>query len=82
MQASVHTFDPETLQGSVILDSGLVHPFGANVFTGSGLRHLRVGQRLTIEVEHDAAGGSERSDTELHLTRLWIIGIGEGERIT
>ncbi|QFG69003.1 hypothetical protein [Ornithinimicrobium pratense] len=75
MQASVHTFDAETGAGSVLLDTGRVLPFPRDVFEDSGLRHLRLGQRLSIEV----SGDPERAGTEL--TRLWIVGIGPGETI-
>jgi cold shock CspA family protein len=75
MQASVHTFDPLTSTGSVILDTGKVVPFGGHVFERSGLRHLRVGQRLSIEVDGDPEGESTQ------LSRLWIVGIGADEPI-
>ncbi|WP_109474772.1 hypothetical protein [Ornithinimicrobium cavernae] len=75
MQATVHSFDPATTAGSVILDTGRVVPFEAEVFGASGLRHLRVGQRLSIEV----AGDPEAEDARL--TRLWIVGIGADEPI-
>lgn len=75
MQASVHTFDPETESGAVLLDTGRVLPFGAGVLADSGLRHLRMGQRVSIEVDGDP---EERGTV---VTRLWIVGIGPGERI-
>lgn len=75
MQASVHTFDAETGTGSVLLDTGRVLPFSGGVFDASGLRHLRLGQRLSIQV----SGDPEEAGTEL--TRLWIVGIGPGETI-
>lgn len=75
MQGTVHTFDPDTTEGSVILDTGKVVPFGADVFTASTLRHLRVGQRLSLEV----SGDPEAEGT--HLTRLWLVGIGADEQI-
>ena len=55
MQASVHRFDPESGQGSLVLDDGVVVPFDAEAFARSGLRLLRVGQRLTVEVTGDGA---------------------------
>ena len=69
MQASVHRFDPLTGEGSVLLDDGRELTFDAAVFDASGLRHLRPGQRVSVEV------GGDR------LTRLWIVGIGAGEPI-
>jgi hypothetical protein len=75
MQGSVHTFDPATDTGSVLLDTGRVLPFGPGVFAASGLRHLRVGQRLSLEVDGDPESDGSR------VTRLWIVGIGAGEVI-
>ena len=50
MQATVHRFDPATGAGTVLTDEGLVLPFEAQTFAASRLRHLRTGQRLTVEV--------------------------------
>lgn len=75
MQATVHTFDTSTTAGSVILDTGKVVPFAPEVFEASGLRHLRVGQRLSTEL----SGDPEKDGTQV--TRLWIVGIGATERI-
>jgi cold shock CspA family protein len=69
MQASVHRYDDTNGSGSVLLDDGREIPFDAAVMDASGLRLLRPGQRVSIEM----------SATEL--TRLWIVGIGEGEPI-
>lgn len=75
MQATVHTFDPETTTGSVILDTGRVVPFASEVFEASGLRHLRVGQRLSVEVTGDPEAEGAQLD------RLWIVGIGADQTI-
>ncbi|MCK0111328.1 hypothetical protein MWU75_04145 [Ornithinimicrobium sp. F0845] len=75
MQASLHTFDPGTTAGSVILDTGKVVPFAAEAFDASGLRHLRVGQRLSIEL----TGDPEVEGTSV--SRLWIVGIGADQTI-
>ncbi len=50
MQATVHRFDPATGAGTVVTDDGLVLPFDPEAFAASRLRHLRTGQRLTVEV--------------------------------
>jgi len=70
MQASVHRYHNENGSGSVLLDDGREIPFDVSVMDASGLRLLRPGQRVSIEM----------SDTAL--TRLWIVGIGDGEPIT
>lgn len=75
MQASVHTFDPGTGAGSVLLDTGRRLPFSPEVFERSALRHLRLGQRVSVEVP----GDPEQDGAEL--SRLWIVGIGPEERI-
>jgi cold shock CspA family protein len=69
MQASVHRYQDEDGSGSVLLDDGREIPFDVSVMDASGLRLLRPGQRVSIEM----------SDTAL--TRLWIVGIGDGEPI-
>lgn len=69
MQASVHTFDEAAGSGSVITDNGRVLTFDQAVFAAARLRHLRIGQRVSIEV--GTAG----------LSRLWVEGIGRGQRI-
>lgn len=69
MQASVHRYHDENGSGSVLLDDGREIPFDAKVMDASGLRLLRPGQRVSIEM------------TPTALTRLWIVGIGEGEPI-
>ena len=69
MQASVHRYDDESGSGSVLLDDGLEVPFDGVVLDASGLRLLRPGQRVSIEMSESA------------VTRLWIVGIGDGESI-
>jgi len=70
MQASVHRYDDQMGSGTVLLDDGREIPFTGEVFDASGLRHLRPGQRVSVEM----------SATEL--TRLWIVGIGTDEPIS
>ncbi len=55
VQATVHEFDATTGGGSVLLDDGRRVPFAASAFEASGLRLLRVGQRLTVEVADDVS---------------------------
>jgi len=69
MQATVHRFDPETRTGSLLRDDGVELPFEAPAFDGSGLRLLRLGQRLTVEVVDD------------HVVALHIVGVGPGQPI-
>lgn len=76
MQASVHTFDAGTGEGSVLLDSGRLLPFDGEVFAASGLRLLRPGQRVSVELDRE-----DPEQRGAHVTRVWIVGIGEGEQI-
>jgi 2-phospho-L-lactate guanylyltransferase len=71
MQASVHTFDETTGAGTALLDDGREVAFPAEVFARSALRHLRAGQRVSIEL-------TEGTTT---VERLWIVGIGDDQRI-
>jgi len=70
VQASIHRIEPDG-SGSALLDDGqeVLVPAGAAV--ASGLRHLRVGQRVSIELDE---GGQVA-------TRVWVVGIGPGEDI-
>lgn len=69
-QGSVHTFEPSTGAGSVLLDSGEEMTFSAEAFAASGLRLLRTGQRVSLD--QDAQGT---------ITRVFIRGIGANEAI-
>jgi len=53
MQATVESFQHSTGSGTVLLDDGVRLAFDGDVFTTSGLRHLRPGQRLHIDVADD-----------------------------
>ena len=70
VQATIHRIEDDG-SGAALLDDGVevVVPRGAA--EASGLRHLRVGQRVSVELD-----GSGRS-----ATRVWIVGIGPGETI-
>ncbi|MFC0106763.1 hypothetical protein [Kibdelosporangium aridum] len=50
MQATVATFSPETRSGTVLLDDGRQLSFDASAFDRSGLRMLRLGQRIVMRV--------------------------------
>ena len=71
MQASVHTFDEQSGSGTALLDDGREIGFSSEVFARSSLRHLRAGQRVSIEL---GEGGAD-------IERLWIVGIGDDQRI-
>jgi 2-phospho-L-lactate guanylyltransferase len=71
MQANVHTFDDESGSGSVLLDDGREVAFTGAVFEASALRHVRPGQRLSIHL----------ADAGQSVAKLWIVGIGDDQRI-
>jgi len=54
VQGTVAEFDPETGAGKVFLDDGSEVPFPPEAFANSGLRLLRVGQR--VRLDSDASG--------------------------
>ncbi|MET7392478.1 cold-shock protein [Dactylosporangium sp. NPDC005572] len=54
MQGTVATFDETTRTGTVLLDDGAEVTFPAAAFDASGLRHLRLGQR--VRLDHDDVG--------------------------
>jgi 2-phospho-L-lactate/phosphoenolpyruvate guanylyltransferase len=49
VQATVATFDLGTRAGTVLLDDGREVAFAATAFAASGLRQLRLGQRVRLE---------------------------------
>lgn len=57
MQATVHTYDPETASGMLLRDDGVLVPFGPEAFSRSRLRLLRPGQRLSVEIEDGVVVG-------------------------
>ncbi|MGA9750089.1 MAG: hypothetical protein WBQ50_21760 [Nocardioides sp.] len=50
MQATVSRFDATSGDGAVLLDDGVELGFDAAALEGSGLRLLRPGQRVRLEV--------------------------------
>ncbi|AJE82057.1 MULTISPECIES: hypothetical protein [Streptomyces] len=58
MQATSYTYDPDSRSGSVLLDDGTPVPFDAAAFDAGGLRLLRSGQRVRIEMSGE--GGDRR----------------------
>jgi cold shock CspA family protein len=50
VQGTVATFAPESRSGTVLLDDGTELSFDANAFAGSGLRMLRLGQRVVLRL--------------------------------
>jgi 2-phospho-L-lactate guanylyltransferase len=69
VQASIHTVGDEG--GTALLDDGREIDWDAASLARSGLRHVRVGQRVSLTLDAD----------EQRATRVWIVGIGEGETI-
>ena len=50
MQATVATFDADTGSGTVLTDDGRRVPFDAAAFAAGGLRLLRPGQRVKMDI--------------------------------
>ena len=55
MQGTVATFDAQTRTGTLLLDDGSELSFPAAAFDASGLRLLRLGQRVTIAADSGGA---------------------------
>lgn len=70
VQASIHRIEDDG-SGSALLDDGVEVVVPPGAATASGLRHLRVGQRVSVEL--DEAGHAA--------VRVWVVGIGPGETI-
>jgi cold shock CspA family protein len=51
MQGTVADFDEQEQRGSVLLDDGTRLAFAATAFAVSGLRLLRVGQRVRLDCD-------------------------------
>jgi len=71
VQATIHRAPGGTEPGAALLDDGLEVVVPLEAVEGSGLRHLRVGQRVTLELDEDGRTA----------TRVWVVGIGPGETI-
>lgn len=67
MQASVHTYSDT--EGTALLDDGRVVPFDPQVVGEGGLRHVRPGQRVSVELDEAA----------WRITKMWIVGIGDDQ---
>lgn len=70
VQATIHRIADDG-SGSALLDDGVEVQLPRDAAAVSGLRHLRIGQRVSIEL--DATG--------VAATRVWIVGIGPGEDV-
>jgi 2-phospho-L-lactate guanylyltransferase len=53
VQATVRTFDAATRSGTVLLDDGVELPYDGVAFTAGGLRLLRIGQRVRVQLSSD-----------------------------
>jgi 2-phospho-L-lactate guanylyltransferase len=51
VQATVRSFDPASRTGTVLLDDGSELSYDRDAFDAGGIRLLRVGQRVRIEVD-------------------------------
>ncbi len=71
VQATIHRAPGPDEPGSALLDDGVEVTVPAGSAEQSGLRHLRVGQRVSIEL--DAEGSTA--------VRVWLVGIGPGETV-
>ena len=81
MQATVYRYDPDSGSGSVLTDDGAVLPFTAEALALSGLRHLRPGQRLSVELSRsDDPSRSDAPSEAGRITGLTLGSIGSTHR--
>jgi 2-phospho-L-lactate guanylyltransferase len=71
VQATVYSFDPATGTGAVLTDDGVRLPMSATALSGSGLRLLRPGQRVSCLL----VGDPDSTDAQVAAVR--IAGIGD-----
>jgi 2-phospho-L-lactate guanylyltransferase len=57
-QATVRRYDEQTRSGDVLLDDGSAMNFDAAAFDRSGLRLLRLGQRVRLTIDDAGRVGS------------------------
>jgi len=74
VQTTVLTFDPVSRTGTVVSDDGVEMDLAPDALAGSGLRHLRPGQRITCELVAAGDGQESRADA---VTAVRILGIGD-----
>jgi cold shock CspA family protein len=74
VQATVYRFDPDSGSGSVITDQGVVLPFELEALRLSGLRHLRPGQRLSVELAGPAGPAGPAEGRRIVSLTLGTIG--------
>ncbi|MBY8870875.1 cold-shock protein [Micromonospora sp. PLK6-60] len=55
MQGTVASYDAQTRSGLLLLDDGTELPFPTRAFDASGLRLLRLGQRVRVETDEQGA---------------------------
>jgi 2-phospho-L-lactate guanylyltransferase len=70
MQATVHSFDPNTSSGTLVTDDGVLVPLGPDAFAESNLRTLHPGQRLTIGL---AGRGAQAQVTHLAIETVGMV---------
>ena len=70
MQATVHSFDPDSRSGSVVTDEGIVVPLAPTALADSALRTLRPGQRLTVTL---TGRGMQARVTQIAIESVGVV---------
>jgi 2-phospho-L-lactate guanylyltransferase len=70
MQATVHSFDPDTRGGTVVTDDGILVPLGPRAVEESALRTLRQGQRLIVTI---TGRGSRAEVTAIAIENVGVV---------
>jgi 2-phospho-L-lactate/phosphoenolpyruvate guanylyltransferase len=53
MQGTISSYDPASRSGTLLLDDGTPVAFGSDAFDRSGMRLLRLGQRVRVDYGPD-----------------------------
>lgn len=61
-------YDPDSGGGTCVLDDGTELDIAPGALSGSGLRHLRAGQRITVTT-------AERDERETYVDGVRIVGV-------
>lgn len=67
-QGTIKEFDVQTKTGNVLLDDQSELPIDAETFAASGMLELRLGQRVSFEVE---GAGEEQRVTNLRIAGMF-----------
>ena len=54
-RGTIASFDASERSGTILLDDGVLLPYAASALAGSGVRGLRLGQRMRVLIDGEGA---------------------------